>query len=139
MKGHCRCRNISLDWQTVDQSLVPRRCGCSFCLARDLTWVSKAGTRLRVTVNNPRYHELLRQGTETAEFHRCSYCDQVVFASSEINGDLFAVISAASLHNPAGFAEPVLADFDGEPVGDRLDRRRRNWCGPVRITYADEP
>ncbi len=136
MRGHCRCRNITLDWQLVDHSLVPRRCSCSFCCARDLCWVSKQGTRLRVTINNPRYHELLRQGTETAEFHRCTHCDEVVLASSEIDGDLYAVINAATLNNPSGFAEPVSADFDGEDVGDRLERRRRNWCGPVQITYA---
>jgi hypothetical protein len=139
LKGHCRCRNIALDWQTVDHSLVPRRCGCSFCRARGLCWVSKRGTRLRVIINNPRYHELLRQGTETAEFHRCTHCDQVVLATSEIDGDIYAVISAVALDNPAGFAEAVCADFDGEAVGDRLNRRRLNWCGPVQITYADVP
>lgn len=138
MKGSCNCRNIVLDWQTVDFSPVPRRCDCSFCRARDLCWVSKQGTRLRVTINNARYHELLRQGTETAEFHRCTHCGQIVLASSEIDGDLYAVINAATLDNPAGFAEPVSADFDGEALGDRLERRRLNWCGPLQITYADE-
>ena len=34
MHGSCRCKNIAVEWQTVDYSVVPRQCQCEYCKAK---------------------------------------------------------------------------------------------------------
>lgn len=117
MRGGCRCGNIQLDWRSVDLSIVPRACACDFCRTRAVLWVGKAGT-------------------ETARFHECGHCDTLVLASCGIDGLCHGVLNANCLVNPAGFAAPVPLVLADEPLAERLERRRRNWCCPVLFDVA---
>ncbi|MFA5548521.1 MAG: hypothetical protein WDA10_08285 [Porticoccaceae bacterium] len=131
MRGGCRCGNIQLDWRSVDLSIVPRACACDFCRTRSVLWVGKAGTEVRVLIRMARHHRVLTQGTGTARFHECGHCDTLVLASCGIDGLCHGVLNANCLVNPAGFAAPVPLVLADEPLAERLERRRRNWCCPV--------
>lgn len=41
LEGRCSCGNLSVHWQTVDYSVVPRACQCDYCRAHDAAWVAK--------------------------------------------------------------------------------------------------
>jgi len=134
MKGACPCRNIELHWQLVDLSLVPRKCDCAYCSAHGVSWVSKSGTRLRATVHNPRYYSVTRQGMGMASFHECTHCRMPVFASASIAGEDYAVVNAACLSNPRGFADPVPVSCGDESAQQRTLRWQRNWSSLAKVT-----
>lgn len=131
--GHCDCRNIEVIWHTVDYSVAPRACQCDYCLARDAAYVSKAGTRVEVSIHNSKLHRIVRQGSESAEFHECGNCGRIVLATVELDGELYGALNANQLKNPRGFASPVKTDWSGQSAAQKLERWRQNWCHPVRI------
>ena len=136
MKVACGCGNIELHWQLVDLSLVPRACDCDYCSGHGANWVSKSGTRVKAVVHNPLYYRIVRQGSETAEFHECTRCQVPVFASATVDEQDYAVINAGCLANTPGFNDPVPASFAGETADQRAQRRERNWCLLTRLTVG---
>lgn len=128
MYGSCRCGNVELHWQLVDHSLVPRCCQCEYCATRELAWVSKSGTRLRSTVRRSAFYRTVTHGTQTARFHECTYCDTPVFASSEVEGDHYAVVNAACVQAPEIFMPARSISFTDETLAQRQKRRKSNWC-----------
>ncbi|MCX2975128.1 hypothetical protein EYC87_16210 [Halieaceae bacterium IMCC8485] len=136
MKGACGCGNIELHWQLVDLSLVPRACACDYCSGYGANWVSKSGTRVRAVIHNPLYYSVVRQGSETAEFHECMRCQLPVFASATVDEQDYAVINASCVANPRGFGDPVPAFFGAESVEQRAQRRMHNWCLLTQLTVG---
>ena len=128
MYGRCHCGNVELHWQLVDHSLVPRCCQCDYCSTRALAWVSKSGTRLRATVHRSALYRTVTHGTQTAQFHECTYCDTTVLASSEVDGDDYAVVNALCVQTPKGFVPGRAVSFSNETLAHRQSRRKANWC-----------
>jgi hypothetical protein len=128
MYGCCSCKNIKINWQLIDLSLVPRACQCSDCLKRNSSYVSKAGTSFSATFYNKSYHRIRTNGFKAVEFHECSYCKQCIFVTSEVDGVLYGAISADCLLNKKGFSEPVNVSFARESLIERLSRIQQNWC-----------
>jgi len=74
-------------------------------------------------------------GTQTATFHVCSSCGTVPLVTSEIDNHLYAVVNVNAFENvDPSFLRQSAAQFEGEDVGSRLERRKRNWIANVRIT-----
>lgn len=138
IRGHCRCRNIEVHWQLVDYSLVPRRCQCEYCLARDAAYVSKAGSRVDITIHKPALHEIHQQGSMSASFHECGHCHDLVLVTAEIDGELFGALNANCLHNPRGFGESVAMTLYDQSAEQKIARWRQNWCHPVFIHLAEQ-
>ncbi len=136
MRGQCQCGNLRIHWQNIDLSLVPRVCQCEFCRARALAWVSKSGTRVTLAIANPGLHRILHQGTATVDFHCCTFCDTLVMATCTSDGTTYGALNANCMANPQGFGEPVPVTLDRDPLPQRMERRRRNWCAPVIISRA---
>jgi hypothetical protein len=73
-------------------------------------------------------------GTRTATFHICSRCGAVPLVTSEIANHLYAVVNVNVLESvDPSWLRRAAATFDGEDIESRLDRRKRNWIGDVRI------
>lgn len=132
--GNCHCGNISfeLDWKA--EEIAARACDCSFCVKHGGLWTSRPDASLEIRVRKPSLVSRYEFGTRTATFHICTGCGVVPVATSEIDGRLYAVISV----NAFDGVDPSLvrrapASFEGEDVGSRLARRRRNWIGSVRF------
>jgi len=87
-----------------------------------------------VVINNVKLHDVVQHGSQTAEFHECLRCNQVVFVTAEIEGELYGALNANHLVNSVGFAEPVLANFSAQTADEKRNRWRKNWCHPVFIT-----
>ena len=134
IRGSCECKNIEVVWHTIDHSLVPRACQCGYCRSKEAAYVTKSGTRFEVVIHNEKLHTEVRHGSETAVFHECSYCGQVVFVTAEIDGELFGALNANQLSNKYGFAESVKLNFSAQSVAQKRERWRENWCHPVLIT-----
>lgn len=135
MYGSCECKNIEVQWKTIDYSSVPRACQCDYCRAKSAAYVSKSASAVDVVIHNPGLHRIVTHGTGTAQFHECGYCGTLVFVSCEIDGIIYGVLNAACLDNKFGFAKPVAMDFSNQPVAERLLRRQQNWCYPVNIRF----
>jgi hypothetical protein len=90
-----------------------------------------------VQVREPALVSKYAFGTRTAEFHICSRCGIVPVVTSQIDGQLYAVVSINALDG----VEPSLlrratANFDGETEEVRLARRKRNWIPSVRYVES---
>ncbi len=133
MRGSCRCKNFRVVWQTVDYSVVPRRCLCPYCRARDAAYVTKSGTRVQVSIQNKDLHNIVRHGSENAGFHECGHCGDLVLVTVEIQGDVYGALNANCLRNKHGFAPAVDTDFSNQSAAEKLQRWRQNWCHPVQI------
>jgi hypothetical protein len=86
-----------------------------------------------VKVEKPALVSKYEFGTRTAVFHICSRCGVVPLVTSQIDNQLYAVVSVNALEG----VEPSLirrapVDFDGESEEVRLGRRKRNWIPSVR-------
>lgn len=133
MRGSCKCRNIEVWWRTVDYSAVPRQCLCEYCREKSVCYVSKAGTRVDVTIRDARLHKTVRQGSNTAVFHECGNCGVLVLVTADIDGEVYGALNANCLDNPLGFCAAVEMDFSAQAAGDKMDRWKANWCRPVCI------
>lgn len=137
IKGSCDCHNIEVSWHTVDHSLVPRACQCSYCSSKGAAYVSKSGTSFEVSIRKERLHVQVRHGSNNAVFHECGQCQQVIFISVNIDGDVYGALNARHMHNKLGFSKAVATNFSSQTAEQKLERWRQNWCYPVLINYLE--
>lgn len=71
---------------------------------------------------------------KTARFHICARCGIVPVVTSELDGRLYAVVSVNAFEgvDPALIRKSPVT-FEGEPLEDRLARRRRRWIPDVEF------
>jgi hypothetical protein len=134
--GKCHCGNIALEleWEGDPPELPARACTCSFCVKHGGVWTSNPKTRLAVAIGDASLVSKYTFGTRTATFHICSRCGAVPLVTSEIANHLYAVVNVNVLENvDPSWLRRAAATFDGEDIESRLDRRKRNWIGDVRI------
>lgn len=132
--GGCSCNNIEITWHTVDHSLVPRACQCDYCLSKAAAYVTKSGTRFDVLIRSEKFHKKVQHGSNSAVFHECTNCNQVIFVTSEIEGELYGALNAIHLNSKQGFSASVKANFSSQTAEQKRERWRQNWCRPVLIT-----
>src|SRR5690242_10251626 len=136
IEGSCHCGNIAytLTWDPDPERIPARRCGCSFCQKHGGVWTSNPAGTLTVRIARPAQVSRYEFGTGTAEFLVCSQCGAVPLVISRIDERLFAVVNVNTFDGvDAARITIAPASFDGEEVGDRLARRKRNWIPDVRI------
>ena len=134
--GHCQCGNISfvLECSTAPTEIPARACACSFCTTHDGVWSSLPSAKLKVRIKHPEQVDRHTFATETAEFHICKQCGDVPLVTSLIDGRLFAVVNVNALQGiPPDLLKHSPADFDGEGIEARIERRRRGWIADVSI------
>jgi hypothetical protein len=132
--GRCHCGNIAfaLDWQPSPEMIPVRVCMCSYCRKQGAAWTAHASASLRVTIVDPQRAQRYAFETKTADFHVCTACGVVPFATSEIDGRCYAVVNVNTFED----VDPerlhrVPVSFDGEGESSRLSRRQRHWIGAV--------
>ena len=141
IEGKCHCGNIRfrLEWPVSGETIAVRACGCTFCTKHGGVYTSHPDAGLHARISDPTRLKKYAFGTSTAEFHVCSECGVVPFVTSTIDGSTYAVVNVNTFEGVA--AEELVeskADFDGEDVGQRLERRKRNWISKVEIsTHSD--
>jgi hypothetical protein len=138
--GSCHCGNIrlSIEWPDDSPDIAARACGCSFCTKHGGVWTSDPRAKLVASIGDGEMVSEYTFGTGTATFHVCSRCGAVPFAGCEIDHNLYAVVNVNVFENvDATRIRRSASNFDGEDVGARLARRKRNWIADVRITRAD--
>ena len=136
IKGRCHCGNVGfeLTWPGDAVTIPARRCGCTFCQKHGGVWTSNPAGALTVRIAHPAQVSRYEFGTGTAEFVVCARCGAVPLVTSRIDGRLYAVVNVNTFDGvDAARITIAPASFDGEEVGDRLARRRRNWIADVRI------
>ena len=112
-----------------------RACGCSFCRPRRATYTSHGEAELEAVIVDEAQLNRYRFATSTADFFVCRQCGGMPFATSEIEGQLRAVVNVWTFDDAEDMEFEVAAtDFDGETVEYRLQRRARNWIPTVRIS-----
>ena len=137
ISGSCHCGNISytLRWPDDAAEIPARRCGCSFCVKHGGVWTSDPRASLRVHLSDAGAVTRYAFGTETADFLVCTGCGVAPLVTSRIEDATYAVVNVNSFDGADRTrirAEP--ASFDGEEVGSRLERRRRNWIADVVLS-----
>jgi hypothetical protein len=140
--GRCHCGNLSfrLVWEPSPTEIPARACSCSFCTNHGGVWTSWPSGVLEVAVGDASLVSTYAFGTRTAEFHVCSRCGIVPVVTSRLDGRLYAVVNVNAFE---GVAPALLrrrpASFDGEGVGERLERRKRNWIANVQFVGSAAP
>lgn len=135
--GKCHCGNIAfvLDWPGVPADVVARECSCSFCVKHGRVWTSNREAKLSVTLH--RVGEVSRYsfGTRTATFYVCTRCGAVPIVTSEIASRIYAVVNVNTFENvDLLHLRRQSANFDGEELPSRLERRQSNWIANVQIS-----
>jgi len=134
--GSCHCSNLSyaLLWPDSVPTIPARVDGCIFCTAHNAAWTSNREAELIATIRTPSLVNRYRFGTKTADFYVCTQCGVVPWVTSEIEGQLYAVVNVNTFTNVDRASLPRSSgNFDGEAVGDRLSRRAQNWIPNVTI------
>ena len=137
--GGCHCRNlgIHLRWPEPGGVIAVRRCGCSFCRKHGGAWTSSRDAALEIAVQDETRLSRYRFGTATADFLVCADCGVVPAVVCSIDGRDYAVVNVNTFNDIGSLTlDESPTDFDGEGVGDRLKRRKRNWIPDVRINGA---
>lgn len=138
IEAQCHCGNIRFTFErsaTPEGRIAVRACGCSFCVMHGGVYTSDPNGKLDVYIEDGSAAHKYRFGTATADFHVCSRCGVVPLVSSEIKGNLYAVVNVNTFQNvDASDFDRAETDFDGETTESRLARRTRTWIPSVRIT-----
>jgi hypothetical protein len=142
IQGKCHCGNIqfSLSWEPDPARIPARACGCSFCIKHGGVWTSNPRGSLNVVEHDPAAVSRYEFGTRTAQFHICTRCGVVPLVTSEIDGQLYAVVSVNAFENvDAALLDRAPADFASEATDSRLQRRKRSWIADVRFSPVGYP
>jgi hypothetical protein len=134
--GSCHCGNISftLAWPGEAAEIPARSCGCTFCVKHGGVWTSNPAGSLHVRLSDAGSVARYTFGTETADFLVCARCGVAPLVTSRIDDQVSAVVNVNSFDNfDRARLRPVPASFEGEDLGSRLDRRRRNWIADVTL------
>lgn len=137
IQGSCHCANISysLEWPGAAAEIPARSCGCTFCLKHGGVWTSHPQAVLRVWITAPDVVTRYAFGTGTAQFLVCTRCGVAPVVTSQIDGAIYAVVNVNTFDNVERsriLCQP--ANFEGEEVSLRLERRRRKWIADVVVT-----
>ena len=133
-RGSCYCGNIRFVFATdkSDAELPKRECQCGFCVLHGRISTSDRDGELRIAIAEPDNVSKFRFGHRTADFFVCRECGTIPVVTSEIDG---ATVGLVDVRMIEGFAwsrtETSRHDFEGEEVGDRLERRKGYWTGTV--------
>ncbi len=131
--GSCDCKNIEIVWHIADQELVPRACQCEYCRSKSAAYVSRPNTRFDAIIHNRELHRQVQHGSNSASFHECSNCEQVVFVTAEIDGDVYGALNAKQFVGQSAVSTPVAMNFSTQSGEEKRQRWRQNWCRPVLI------
>lgn len=137
ISGSCHCGNITFQllWEPEPTEIPARACTCSFCTKHGGIWTSCPTGRLAVAVAEPAKVSRYAFGTKTAEFHICAKCGVVPVVTSQIDGNVYAVVSVNVLQGvDCTLIRHASTTFDAEDEHSRLARRKRNWISTVRFT-----
>ena len=141
IEGGCHCGNIDylLDWPGDDPEIAVRACSCSFCTMHGGSYTSHRDGRLHAVVKEPSHLSRYQFGTKTADFFVCSRCDAVPFATSLIDGRLYAVVNVNTFRTVDRTRfRPAVTNFDGETAPARLERRARTWIPNVTVSEGEQ-
>jgi hypothetical protein len=136
IQGKCHCGNIryTLEWPGDAKDIKVRVCGCTFCVKHGGSWTSHREARLNAQISDASLLSKYNFGHGTGDFHVCARCGVVPFVTSSIDDQLYAVVNINAFENiDVSSLERSASNFDGEEIGDRLERRKRNWIPNVRI------
>ena len=140
INGQCHCGNIQYQFirpdfdPDADDTLSVRICTCSFCVKHGGIYTSHPKGTLTAQIANESLIQRYAFGTSTAHFYTCQQCGVFPFVTSEIAGSLYAVVNVNTFENIDKSALiPATADFEGENLESRLERRTRTWIPTVRI------
>lgn len=138
--GSCHCRNITYTFTRPDydpaagDTLPVRTCTCTFCIKHGDVYTSHPQGQLIARIADETMVQRYQFGTKTARFYTCKQCGVFPFVTSEIEGNLYAVVNVNTFENvDRGALIPTPMDFEGEEVDDRLGRRTRTWISTVEI------
>ena len=134
IRGKCHCGNIafSLTWDPDPKEIPARVCDCTFCQKHGGVWTSNPGGALEVRVRDASRISKYAFGTETAEFQICARCGVVPLVTSRVDDHLYAVVNVNAFDNiDPSMVRKAPITFEGEEMGSRLARRKRNWIAEV--------
>ena len=138
LSGACHCRNLTFElaWERAPAAIAARACTCTFCQLHGGVWTADRDASLRVLIEDAALVSRYAFGTRTADFLVCAGCGVVPVVTSRIDDQLYAVVSVRALVgvDPALLVHAPVS-FDGEEVGDRLGRRKRNWIPRVELAH----
>ena len=117
----------------MSHNLIPRACQCDYCASKAAAYVTQSGTKFDVLIHSEKLHKKIQHGSSSAVFHECGNCDQVIFVTAEINGELYGALNANHLNNKLGFSTRVEVDFSSQTAIQKQERWRKNWCHPVLV------
>ena len=131
--ARCDCKNIEIVWHVANQELVPRACQCEYCRTKSAAYVSRPNTRFEATVRSGELHRQIQHGSNSAIFHECSNCEQVVFVTAEVDGDLYGALNTNQFVDQSAVSAPVKMDFSSQSGEEKRQRWGQSWCHPVLI------
>lgn len=136
LRGSCHCGNVGFTLLTEqsEQSLVPRRCGCSMCRRHGASWVSDPEARLELSCRDEAHVSIYQFGQRTSHWIVCARCGVLTAVISKIDGRLRAVVRSQSMVDHRFSAPESATDFEEESVESRLARRARTWIGSVTMS-----
>jgi len=137
--GKCHCGSIRYEflWPELGSQIPVRACSCTFCIKHGGVYTSHPDAQLTVQISDLTLVNKYIFGTKTAEFYICSGCGVVPFVTSTIEGHEYAVVNVNTFEGVSkSELDASVADFDGESVGDRLNRRKQRWISQVDIVVS---
>ncbi len=139
IKGSCHCGNVSIELHTnrAENEFTPRTCQCLCCKKHGASWISDPDGEAQLHFNDRNEVSFYRFEHKTSDFIVCKKCGVLTIALCEIDDRTRAVLSIKAMSDHSFSDEPVLTNFDGETVEDRLGRRAKNWTGNVVVNRKD--
>ncbi len=137
--GKCHCGNISYEfmWPEPGSQIPVRACSCTFCIKHGGVYTSHPDAQLTAQISDLALVNKYIFGTKTAEFYVCSGRGVVAFVTSTIEGYEYAVVNVNTFEGVSkSELDSSVADFDGESVGDRLNRRKQRWISQVDVLVS---
>jgi hypothetical protein len=132
INGGCHCGNLRLTFYTSKpfEEMPIRACQCTFCRKHNVRATADPDGRLEIAVGDQGKLSRYRFGHGITDFLVCRDCGVYVGATmeDEENDQVLATCIVNTLElDQSRIKEPVVAHYEEETPGSRLERRRTRW------------
>ena len=128
----CQCGKVSgnIFLPKTLSEYSPRECDCDFCMSRGIQYLSDPQGKILVesVANSEPHLEVLKQGSNQADFLQCANCKQVIMTSVGLKNIRMGALNVQTLKSKDQLSEPLSVSPKLLSPQEKLERWQDIWC-----------
>ena len=125
LRNRCGEIKFTISLPTTLDKYSPRKCDCNFCISKNISYISDPVGKLEIECEAS--VEIMKQGSNEADFITCSNCKSVIVASLQLNHQLIGALNSTLLFDSFVLQPPINVSPKLLTVKEKIERWQACW------------